>query len=620
MVAVSCVVVGLSDGGYSLEFRAGAALVVWWAVVIGLVLGGWPRAALPRTALAAGLCLAGLAALTLLSTVWAEDDGRAFTELVRVLAYLGLFVLVVLATPAASARGWLTGLTVGVVAVSALALGSRLAPGMFPDNELASFLPNTRSRLSFPLQYWNGLAALLALAFVALTGFGAAARTPAGRAAAVAALPVPALALFLTSSRGGVLAATIGVAVLVGLGPLRGRILMGAALGAGGGLVLAALASEGQALIDGYTESSAGRIQGHQLLLVTFAVIGVTGALRLALDPALRRNRPTRPARIGAVTLAVLVVAVATALSNPVTRFDALTKPPSTAESPASDFVASHIASAQGTGRAQYWNSGLDAFTSSPLHGIGAGGYEAWWAEHGSLSYYVRDAHSLFVEQLAELGPAGLALITAFFVLAFAAGRARRLGAQAAAPVGICLALLACGVASAALDWTWELPAAFAPVVVVAALLTGPATALAGVDQRTPGGYGWGVATLAVGWIAIVAAGIALVGEVQLGDSREAARKGDLSRAGEAASTATRIQPWSSVPRLQEALVAERRGDLGGALAANAEALDRARGDWRLWLTEARLRARTGDVRQARLALARARELNPRSPIFAGAR
>ena len=73
------------------------------------------------------------------------------------------------------------------MAVSALALGSRLAPGLFPANELASFLPNTRSRLSYPLQYWNGLAALLALAFVALTGFGAAARTPAGRAAAVAA-------------------------------------------------------------------------------------------------------------------------------------------------------------------------------------------------------------------------------------------------------------------------------------------------------------------------------------------------------------------------------------------------------------------------------------------------
>ena len=186
--------------------------------------------------------------------------------------------------------------------------------------------------------------------------------------------------------------------------------------------------------------------------------------------------------------------------------------------------------------------------------------------------------------------------------------------------VAVCIALLATGVISAALDWTWELPAAFAPLVLVAALLTGPATAVTGIDQRTPSAYGWGVATLAVGWIAVVAATLALVGEVQLGDSRQAAREGDLARAGETAATAAQVQPWASAPRLQEALIAERRGDLGGALAANAEALDRGARDWRLWFTEARLRAKAGDIRQARRALARARTLNPRSPIFAGAR
>lgn len=620
MVAVSCVVVALADGGYAPEFRAGAALVLWWAAIIGIGMTGWPLAPVPRAALITGLCLAGLAGLTLLSALWVDDSGRVVTEFVRALAYLGVFAVVVLATPAGSARRMLGGLAVGLLAVAALALGSRLEPALFPANELVSLLPNTRARLSYPLQYWNGLAALLALSFVVLAGFGANARTLLVRTAAVGALPVPALGLFMTSSRGGVIAAAAGVAVLAGLGPRRGRILMGVALGAGGGLMLAALGSQGQALIDGHTESAAARAQGHELLLVTLAVIGITAALRLMLDPALKRNRPARPARIAAAGLATLAVIAAAAVTNPVKQFDELTRPPASAASPSRGFVASHIASAQGTGRAQYWRSSLDAFGSSPLHGIGAGGYESWWAENGSLAYYIRDAHSLFLEQLAELGLGGLTLIAAFFVVALFAGRRRMARRDETAWVALCVALLATGAISAALDWTWELPAAFAPVVLVAALLTGPATALDGIDQRTPSAYGWGVATLAVGWIAVVAATMALVGEVQLGDSRQAAREGDLARAAETASTAARVQPWASAPRVQEALIAERRGDLRAALAANAEALDRGPRDWRLWLTESRLRARVGDIPQARWALARARTLNPRSPIFAGAR
>ena len=67
-----------------------------------------------------------------------------------------------------------------------------------------------------------------------------------------------------------------------------------------------------------------------------------------------------------------------------------------------------HLTSTEGTGRYQFWNAGWEAFKSDPLKGVGAAGYEPWWAQHGSLDYSVRNAHSLFIETAAELGCVGL--------------------------------------------------------------------------------------------------------------------------------------------------------------------------------------------------------------------
>lgn len=609
--------VAAAGGGYGGEFRAGAALAVWWAIIVGLVFGVWPRTRVPRSAFTAGGGLVALAGLAALSVGWASDNGSAFAEAVRAGGYAGLFVLVVVAAPAGSASRWLSGLALGLVGISALALGSRMQPSLFPEQDVAAFIPSVATRLSYPLNYWNGLAACMALAVVALVWLSAHGRTPAGRAFSVAAIPAAGLTMFLTSSRGGVAALAVGLAALVALGPARARLLVGAVIGGIGAGGLIAMANAREAFVDGRVDAAGAAGEGHTMFAVTLLIATAAGAARLVLDrPAARLTVP-RGLAITAAVVAVAAAGVGLASADLGGRIDDFKSPPADPGS-SRGFVTRHLASAEGNGRYQFWTAGIDAFETEPLRGIGAGGYESWWAQHGSLAYFIRDAHSLPVEVLAELGLLGLIALLCFFGGATARGASARLRDPDAAPVAAgAVAVLACGAASAAIDWTWELPAAFAPVVVAAAVLAGPALGRPG--PRQPPRFGLGVATLALAWAAVVASVIVLVGETKLGDSRAAARRGDLSAAAEDAAAARAIQPWSGAPYLQLALVRERAGDLPGARDAAADAAARDEGDWRVWLVVARLAVKEGDVSAARAALRTARELNPRSRLFDGA-
>jgi tetratricopeptide (TPR) repeat protein len=296
--------------------------------------------------------------------------------------------------------------------------------------------------------------------------------------------------------------------------------------------------------------------------------------------------------------------------------------------------VETHLESGSGSGRYQFWSAALDAFVHEPITGIGAGANEAWWNEHGSIARVLRDAHSLFFEMLGELGVIGLLLIASFLGLAVMYGWRRRAGGSPSGVTEVALALIAAGTFSAAIDWTWELPAAFGPVVLAAALLTGPATLrragiaspAGGPDGTDPAAtapgrsFGWGVATLLAGWVAVWTAGVLFLAEVNLDDSRSALDRGDLAGAAQDASDASTLQPWAAEPRLELALIEERAGNFPAAREAIGEAIDRASDDWSLWYVAARIERKAGDDEAAAEAYSRAQSLNPRASVFAGER
>ncbi len=617
-VAVAYVVVSLADGGYAPEAIAAGTLLIWWAVIVGLAVGAWPRAGIPRPAISAGVCIGGLAAFTGLSLAWASDDGKTFIELVRVAGYAGLFTLVVLASARATARSWLTGLAIGLVAVAVLALGSRFEPSLLPgdDDQIAAALAGAEGRLSYPIGYWNGLAACMAVAAVLLTWLGASAQTRGGRAAAIAALPAVLLTVYLTSSRGGVGAGVGGLLVLIALGPRRPRLIGGLALAAAGGVLLVAITGLRSPFVD-EPGSAVARFAGDELLLATLITCAAAGLIRHLLDEWMQRLSVSRTVARAALIASAVIAVAAIITVNPPERFDQFKQAPAEFQQGGTE----HLASASGSGRYQFWSTAVDAFTSHPVGGIGAGGYGTYWNQHGTLVRVVRDAHSLLFEMAAELGIVGLGLLVAFLAIATVQGLRRRVSGAPGGVVETAVAVLAVGVLSAAIDWTWELAAAFGPVVLAAGLLVGPATLRAagsgnggGQEGRRP--FGWGVATLLAGWVAVWAAGIMLLTEVKLDDSRAAEDRGELSAAAQDADDAITLQPWAAEPRLQMALVQERAGNLRAARREIAEAIDRAPDDWSLWFVASRVEGSIGDRGASLEALQRARELNPLSPLF----
>ncbi len=619
-VAAACIALAMAGGGFEPTAFAAAGLVVWIAVVVGLGVGVLPRSEPPAPALVAGCALAGLAALTALSLAWSSDAGHAFEDVVRTLAYLGGFVLVVMSSRRAQARPWLGGLTVGLTVVGVIALLARFEPSIFgnPDADLAAGLPVAIGRLTYPIGYWNGLAAAMAAAIVLLCWWGATASGRWTRSASVAAMPPIMLALWMTESRGGIVAALLAFAVLVAAGPARTRLIVNLGFGALAGALLIALAETRAELLDNPLSPLAGA-QGDQMLAITAAVVAGTLALRYGLDRWIQPLAISRRAGRGAVVALAIAAVVALIAIDPIERYDEFKAPPS-----ATEFADGEIGLLRGggSGRYQFWETAVDAFGSSPAVGVGASGYAPYWFEHREIAIPATRAHSLLFETLAELGIIGFAMVATFFGAALVAGVKRVRDPAVVAEAAPVLAVLVVGLAASAVDWTWDLPAVFGIAVVAAALLTGPAT-LPGPDPpsrprpgevRSRRRFGAGVALLLVAWLSICGSGLLLLSAHSLDSSRDAAARGDIGAAVEAANDAIDLQPWAAEPRTQLALVYEQAGEYETAHTEIAEAIDRSPDDYRLRLVAARIAAEAGDPEAARDEVLAAHRLNPRDP------
>ena len=609
------------DGGsYGLESRAVAAIVLWWAVGLAVVLGLWPLERLPRAALVTGGLLVAFAAWTGLSIVWAESAERAVTELNRVSLLLAVFVVTALASTRVTLTRWCDGLAIATAGIGIVALGRRLLmPDALPGGDVPDVLLATLTRLGWPLDYWNGLAMFVALGLPLLLRVATSARWALSRAVAVGVFPALCAALYLTSSRGGFAAAALGLAVFVAATPRRWAAVGALAAGLGGAALAVAVLLPRDALANDPFDAPEAIGQGRSAALLIVLICIASGVAFWLGGRLFSGVRIPRAAGIAVVAVAAVAAVGGIVASHPVQRVDEFKAPPATFED--EDFIRSHLLSGGGSGRWQFWESAVDEWQTRPVVGRGAGSYESWWAEHAPFGFFVRDAHSLYLETLGELGLVGLALLLGVFGAGAVAGvmRLRATAGDERVAVAALLGLVAAYLLAAGIDWMWELTAVTVVAFVALGLLTGPASAAAGDAVREPRRgrrLALGIAVLVAGWVLIVVQALPFLSNLEVSRSQAAVRANDTEAALDRAEAAQALEPWAASPYLQIALVRETAGDLAGARAAIEDAIERDPLDWRLWLVRTRLETKDGAVAEARQSLARAIELNPRSPLF----
>ena len=614
---------GLRGGGYDAVLHDELGVAAWWIVLIGAMVGALPRAGGGRAGwLALGL-LAAFAGWQAIALTWSQNAERSADAVALVASYVGIMALAVSAARRGTLRPVVCGTGCAIAVVASLGVLSRLHPAWFPADETAAFLPGARSRLSYPLNYWNGLAALVAMGVPLMLEVAGSARTIVVRAGSGAVLPVMVWCIFLTLSRGGALAAIVALVAFVGLARQRLLALAIVATAGTGAAILIAATTQRADLAQALGAAAAGR-EGDTMLVMGVVVCAGAGLLVAGLAPLARRVRVPAwvPAmlrrRLLLVTAAAAIAvagAVATGAPAVVGRaWRDFRRPPAALVEPG-NATAARYGSASGNGRYQYWSSSWKAAAAHPLTGTGPGTFELWWARHSGYYSYVRNAHSLYFETLGEAGVVGLVLIVAFLLTILGTGAARtvRAGPDERSVLAAATGAVAAFCVSAAVDWVWQIPVL--PVVLI--LLAGAVLADPTVGPRLPRRRLGARAALA---LAAVTGGFAIVPPLaRVTAIRASEAQASAGRFGPAladARTAARLSPGAAGPRLQEALVLEQAGAFADAALAAQRALAASPDDWRGWFVLARIEAERGRPGAALDAYRHARALDPHSSLL----
>jgi hypothetical protein len=531
------VFLGFNAGGYFPVTPAVAAIVLVQILIVRIMQSSRPFEGLAPVTLLAVAALAGYAAFTLASALWSHSTGRALIELDR--AWLYLLVLLLFGTVRGSTQNlrWLVrGLVIGASIVCISGLISRVLPDVWHTAPDVS-----NERLSYPVTYWNTLGLLAALGIVLafhLTCTLGERRLV--RILAAAVLPLLAATLFFTFSRGAIAAGAIGLVVYALAG--RPRALLSGALAtvpATIGLILVAYRAN---LLDTVHPTTPAAVsQGHRVALAAVVCVAVCAGLRVLLasilDPRLRRSAAapwlTRGTRRGAIAGACAVaVALVFALGVPhsLARDWQRFLGGSTPHGEKSD-LRQRLTDPSNNGRSDLWRVALHGFAAAPLHGRGAGMFQTVWDRRRPRFAYTINAHSLYLQAMAELGIPGLALLL-IVVGAVLSGLGARVRGPTRSLYGALLAAAVVWALRAGVDWDWEMP------VVTLGFFAAAGVAL---SPRKGSGRGWTPghgSRLALGLLLLATAvlPVLIIGsQRQLGEAEHALYASNCPKASSAA-------------------------------------------------------------------------------------
>jgi O-antigen ligase len=453
---------GAIQGGFHPDAWAWSGALAAWAAALGLVLGegsdrlpedwGWP--------LAGGVLLLW----TLASWLWSAEPPQSLLEARRMVTYAAVVLALVVLARRHSARPLLSGTHAGIVALVLYAL-ARYLRGARTFDEFEGYL------LSEPLGYANAVGILSAMAVLLSIGAVADSESRRIRAIVGATAPLLCLALYLSGSRASWLALAIGLAATTALHRDAGSVARTVAALAPSTAIAVSIGR-----FSGLSTLSSPRLSGWVVEVAALAC-GVVAAGAAALTT----RRAVSNARSRTLRL-VVAIAVLGAFGVGLAAATGVKEP-----------------------RSLYYRVAWREFVAHPLLGSGAGTFGHYWVRWGPVDEWggALDAHSLYLETLAELGPIGLGLLGALLLYPLRRTLAHRSLPFVPAAAGATVAFLV----HAGLDWDWEMPAVVVAGLACAAVVafSEPEGAPEEASRTLP------VAARAAALIAALAAGVAAI-------------------------------------------------------------------------------------------------------------
>ncbi|MEX2210593.1 MAG: O-antigen ligase family protein [Gaiellaceae bacterium] len=576
-------VAGLVVGGSLLVGGGSSPRPVFWlgTLAVVAVAVAWALARPPfapdQVALLALFGAVGVwSAVTIVWSIQPDRSWESFNRTVLYVAALGLGLLAG-ATPrrAAALLAALFALTL------AWALAGAVVPALGADVERSA-------RLREPVEYWNALALVAAMALPLWLWL----RRPLGAVAAFATV----VALLLTTSRGGVLVAIVAAAAWLAL--VRPRtdavwtllIAVPAGIAVGAWALTTSLAEPGTA-----GDGRAGALLG--------VALAAGGTLVLAL---VRRPAPAWAGRVAAgVAVAGAIGLFALAVPRLDDAWGEFRNPPAVQVTN----EPGRLADVSSNHRWTWWTQAWTIFRDHPAGGTGAGTYELARRPIREDTLGPLDPHNLGLKALSDTGIVGFLLLLGAVAAAawVVVGALRRTAGEERVAAAALAAGAAAWLAQSLIDMPFEYAAATVPVTFGLGVLAGagrepvprraalvPAVAALAL-----------VASLAFPWLA----------DRRAEASLDALTAGDYRTAAAAAQDAQALDPLAVQPLHLEAVALELEGRLDEAERVYEEAAELQPRNPQAWYELGRFEYEArGDLERALLYLDRSWNLDRQSP------
>lgn len=604
----------LAEGAFfgSVLFAGGIALYL----VLATLLGFAPlKISAGGTQEVAFLALVSLALWTIVSLAWTPARDLALDYGERTLLYAAAFAAGLWLTNLLNRRMALAVLPLAVA--GAVVFAVTIVVGWTTDS--ATTLLDEDFTLDFPFGYRNAQACFAVVVLFLGAAIAARARgsEPVRRAGAALGAVAGALML-LGQSRGSVIGLAAGAVVFLLVSPERSRALMALAA------IALPIAISAPWMLEPYdvARGDGDPLDALRTAMTVALLAGGAAALLLTLVMRLERRaadfaaveRATRRALAGvvaAVALAVPVALIATS-TDPVDWVDDKIAASDAGDPGATTPSGSRFLYTGGLQRSDYWSVAFDQFTDAPFAGGGAGSFRVRYLEDRESDQAPREAHSIELELLGELGAPGLLLFVVFVVACVVGGlHSRRLGPEAALLTTAAFSVGAVYLAQASVDWFWSFAGLTAPVVA----LLGSAVAPQAYALREAASKKRRRVAITAMLVAVLTLVPLFLSERLTTDAAENWRS-DSDAAIDALDRAAALNPLADTPLLVKAEIARQLDDTELALDALEDA--RTRQPKEFFNYEIAARVLASENPQAALEEAEfGLELNPRAEELA---